>query len=153
MEGHSGFPVTYKRIRALFVWPGKKSFIKEFVQSCLIYQQAKPERVNYPVLLSPLPVPPHAWATVSIDFILGLPPSEQFEQFDCIMVVIDKSTKYGHFIPAKHPYTALKIANLFLENVYKLHGMPQCIISDRDPVFTSLFWKALIQKLTVRPNV
>ena len=69
-----------------------------------------------------------------MDFISGLPHSDQF---DCIMVVIDKFTKYGHFIPVKHPYNAQKIAELFLDNIYKLHGMPRLIFSDRDPVFTS----------------
>lgn len=75
LGGHSGFPVTYKRIRSLFKWCGMKLFIKTQVQSCLICQQAKPERVNYPGLLSPLPVPNKAWDTVTMDFISGLPPS------------------------------------------------------------------------------
>ena len=137
LGGHSGFPVTYKRIRALFKWVGMKKKIQQFVQSCLICQQAKPERVAYPGLLSPLLVPSRAWETVTMDFISGLPSSDQY---DCIMVIIGKFTKYGHFIPVKHPYTAQKISELFLDNIYKLHGMPRYIVSDRDPVFTSNFW-------------
>lgn len=86
MGGHSGFPVIYKRIHALFSWVGMKQFIKSQIQSCLICQRAKPERVNYPGLLSPLPVPPKAWDTFTMDFINGLPQSSQY---NCILVVID----------------------------------------------------------------
>lgn len=92
--------------------------------------------MNHPGLLSPLLVPKKAWDTVTMDFIPGLPSSYQF---DCILVVIDKFTKYGHFIALKHPYTTQSVAEPFLENVYKLHGMPAVIVSDRDPVFTSIF--------------
>lgn len=135
--GHSGFPVAYHRIHSLFRWSGMKNFIEEKVQSCLICQQAKPERFNYPGLLSPLPVPKKAWEYLTMDFISGLPVSGQF---DCIFLVIDKFTKYGHFIPLKHPFTAIRVAEVFLDNVYKLHGMPEYIVSDRDHVFTSTFW-------------
>jgi hypothetical protein len=62
---------------------------------------------------------------------------------NCILVVIDKFTKYGHFIPLCHPYTAAIIAKLFLDNVYKLHGMPLSIVSHRDRIFTSKFWQEL----------
>lgn len=81
-----------------------------------------------------------------MDFISGLPTSEQY---DCIIVVIDKFTRYGHFIPVKHPYTALKVAKIFLDHVYKLHGMPRLIVSDRDPIFTSEFWQHLIKRTGV----
>lgn len=141
LGGHSGFPVTYKRIKSLFKWLGMKTFVKEQVQSCLVCQQEKPERVNYLGLLSPLPVPNKAWDTVTMDFITGLPQSCQH---DCILVVIDKFTKYGHFMALKHPYSAQKVAEIFLDNVYKLHGMPVLIVSDRDPIFTSAFWQTLV---------
>lgn len=71
--GHSGFPVTYKRIKELFAWPGMKKMIKQFVAQCTICQQAKPERVKYPRLLQPLHVPKYAWQVASLDFIEGLP--------------------------------------------------------------------------------
>lgn len=79
-----------------------------------------------------------------MDFIEGLPPSDHF---NALLVVIDKFTKYGHFIPVKHPFTALQIAQVFMNNVYKLHGLPKTIISDRDRVFTSVVWQQLF-KLT-----
>jgi hypothetical protein len=77
-----------------------------------------------------------------MDFIEGLPRSQHV---DCILVVVDKFTKYGHFLPLSHPYTARSVAQAFLSNIYKLHGLPSVIIFDRDPVFTSQFWQHLFR--------
>jgi transposase InsO family protein len=140
LGGHSGFPVTYRRIKQLFYWKGMKKDIHAYVQTCNICQQAKPDRTSYPGLLAPLPVPPHAWHSISMDFIEGLPKSGTM---DCILVVVDRFSKYGHFLAMAHPFSAAKVAKLFLDNVYKLHGMPDNIVSDRDRVFTSLFWQQL----------
>ncbi|GMI75415.1 hypothetical protein HRI_001210800 [Hibiscus trionum] len=79
-----------------------------------------------------------------MDFIEGLPSSLKY---NCILVVIDKFTKYAHFIPLAHPYTVLAIASAYLPQVYKLHGSPRISISDRDKTFTSLFWKELMKQL------
>ncbi|XP_073360196.1 uncharacterized protein [Aegilops tauschii subsp. strangulata] len=112
--------------------------------------QAKPEIVKYPGLLSPLPVPSKAWETVTMDFISGLPHSYQF---DYIFVVIDKFTEYGHFMALKHPFSAQKVAEVFLDNIYKLHGMPEYIVSYRDPVFSSNFWQALVHRTGTQLNM
>ena len=69
-----------------------------------------------------------------MDFIEGLPKSYGK---DVIMVVVDRLTKYAHFMALKHPYSAVVVAQLFLDNVYKLHGMPASIISDQDSIFIS----------------
>lgn len=134
--GHSGFPVTYRRICQLFRWKQMKPMVKNLLQQCEVCQLAKPERVPYPGLLQPLPVPTTPWEMMTMDFIEGLPVSQRFS---CILVVIDKLSKYGHFIPLKHPYTASKVAEVFLDRVYRLHGLPLSLVSDRDPVFTSTF--------------
>ena len=79
-----------------------------------------------------------------MDFMKGLPKSHlKFVVF----VVVDRLTKYTHFMALSHPYIAAKVANLYLHFVFKLHGMPSTIVSDRDPVFTSLFLER-IDKVT-----
>ena len=144
LGGHSGFPVTYRRVKALFAWPAMKSAIHQFVTQCIVCQQAKPERVKYPGLLQPLQLAAHSWQVVSMDFIEDLP---KYGTQSCILVVVDTFSKYAHFIPLSHPFTALTVATAFMNNVYKLHGLPQAIVSDRDRVFTSHFWQELF-KLT-----
>ena len=73
--------------------------VKEFVAPCVVYQKDKTERVKYLGLLQPLLVPSHAWETISLDFIEGLLMSKGF---NCILVVVDKFSKYAHFIPLAH---------------------------------------------------
>jgi hypothetical protein len=69
---------------------------------------------------------------------------------NCILVMVDKFTKYAHFLPLKHPFTTASVARLFLDSVYKLHGLPLFIVSDRDRVFTSKFWTELFHLAKVQ---
>lgn len=142
--GHSGINATYSRVKALFAWTNLKEMVQQFVQQCQTCQQAKTEHIKTPGLLQPLPVLTQAWQVVSLDFIKGLPTSDHY---NAIPVIINKFSKYGHFIPLHHLFTATQITKLYLDHVYKLHGLPQTIISDRDPVFTSNVWQRLF-KLT-----
>jgi hypothetical protein len=116
--------------------------IKKFVRECSVCQENKPETVASPGLLQPLPIPNRVWSAISMDFIKGLPISHNFS---VIFVVVDRLTKYGHFIPLAHPFSASKVAQVFMTHVLKLHGMPTTIVSDRDRIFTSSFWKELFQ--------
>ena len=140
--GHSGYLVTYKRIKALFYWPNMKDTIQKFVAACSVCQQAKAEHVPYPGLLQPLPILDQAWKVVTMDFIEGLPQSGSS---NAILVVVDKYSKYAHFVPRRHPFQAAGVAKLFMDNIYKLHGLPSTIISDRDRIFTSKFWQTLFK--------
>ncbi|KAJ1702159.1 hypothetical protein LUZ63_001938 [Rhynchospora breviuscula] len=147
--GHSGIFNTYKRVKAMFYWPKLKEMVQAYVLSCPTCQMTKPEHILTPGLLQPLPIPHEAWSSIGMDFITGLPISKGR---NVIMVVIDRLTKYGHFIPLSHPYTAASVAQAFIDNIYKLHGTPSTIISDRDPIFTSAFWKELMTKLGITLN-
>jgi len=107
--GHSGFPVTYRRFRSLFRWVGMRQFFKQQVQSCMICQQAKPEQILYPGKLQPLCVPQGVWKVVTMDFIERLPT---LGSFNAIIVFVDTFTKYAHFIPLEHPFTAAHIVDV-----------------------------------------
>lgn len=114
--------------------------VHTFVKECTICQQAKPDRARYPGLLQPFPVPDEAWQVISMDFIEGLPRSGRY---NCILVVVDKFSRYAHFIPLAHPFSASDVAMAFMDNVFKLHSLPEQIVSDRDRIFNSLFWRQL----------
>lgn len=140
--GHSGIPATTRRIQEFFAWPGLRKHVDQFVRSCPTCQQAKIEHVKYPGLLQPLETPTSAWQVISLDFVEGLPNSHGY---DCILVVVDLFSKYSHFVTLKHPFTALSVAKQFILHIYKLHGLPTAIVSDRDKVFTSLLWRELFR--------
>jgi hypothetical protein len=150
LGGHSGIKATYNKIKALFAWPGMKEDISKYISTCEVCAKAKSEHCRLPGLLEPLPIPDQAWHTISLEFIEGLPKSKSFTT---ILVVIDKLTKYAHFIPISHPYTAMSVAQQFLNNIYKLHGLPRTIISDRDKIFTSTLWKELYRLAVVTLNM
>lgn len=151
--GHSGFYRTYRRIAANVYWIGMKGRIQTFVRECDTCQRQKYLASSPGGLLQPLPTPEMIWDEISMDFITGLPKSKGFE---AVFVVVDRLSKYGHFISLKHPYTARTIAELFTKEVVRLHGMPKGIINDRDPIFVSNFWKEMFKlqgtQLKMRPN-
>jgi len=140
--GHSGQKATFHRVNNMFAWKGLKRDVVTFVQQCGICQQAKHPHTHPAGLLQPLPVPEGVWRDISLDFVEGLP---KVEGYSVILVVVDRFTKYAHFIPLKHPYTALSVARVLYDQVIKLHGMPQSMVSDRDKVFTSTVWTELFK--------
>jgi IS30 family transposase len=84
-----------------------------------------------------------------MDFVEGLPKSMSK---DVILVVVDRLTKYAHFIPLSHHYTVQSIADLFMANIIKLHGPPASIVSDRDVIFTSKLWKDIFSSFNIQLN-
>lgn len=128
-----------------------KQDVYKHIQECLVCQQNKGETVARPGLLHPIPIPDRVWTDISMDFIVGLPLSHGKT---AIFVVVDRLSKAAHFMPLQHPYTASTVAQLFLDNVYKLHGFPKSIISDRDAIFLSSFWKEFfkLQKVHLLPS-
>lgn len=140
--GHSGMPVTYARLKQLFAWKGMKRAVQQFVSLCTVCQQAKADRAKLPGLLQPLPIPTALWQIISMDFIEALPRSQNYT---CILVVVDTFTKYANFLPLRHPFTALSVAKVFHDHIYKHHGLPQSIVSDRDKIFLSHLWQELFR--------
>jgi len=92
-----------------------KQFIRDYVRAYTTFQQAKPEHVKSPGLLQPLPIPEQAWSVVCMDFVEGLPSSHGFT---VIMVIVDKLSKYAHFQPLAHPFTAMQVAQLYFDQIY-----------------------------------
>ena len=115
-----------------------KGDIRRFVAECDVCQQNKFETIAPPGLLQLLPLPQRIWSDISMDFIVGLP---NCKGKSVIMVIVDRLSKYSHFIALAHPYNASMVAQLFIEHVFRLHGMPNSIVSDTDPVFISSFWR------------
>ena len=111
MAGHAGYDKTIHRARKDFFWPRMKSAVKRFIRKCDICQRVKAENVSLAGLLQPLPIPKRPWLSISMDFIEGLPLSQGYS---VIWVVVDRLTKYAHFIALKHPYTADKLAHIFM---------------------------------------
>ncbi|GJU75008.1 retrotransposable element Tf2 [Tanacetum coccineum] len=132
--GHSGVHATMKRLAAYFYWRGLKKMVKKEINLCDVCQRNKSGLSTYPGLLQPLQIP--LWQDISMDFIEALPMSQNKS---VIFVMMDRLSKYIHFIPLSYPFTAAHVAQAFLDNVYKLHGLPSTIVSDRDKVFHSLF--------------
>lgn len=116
--------------------------VREYIRSCEICQKNKSEHTSSAGLLQPLPIPKKIWKDLSMDFIDGLPNSYQKNS---IIVVLDRLSKYIHLFALSHPYTANSVAQIFMEGICKLHGMPKTIVSDRDSIFTSQFSKELFK--------
>jgi hypothetical protein len=119
-----------------------KQDIRNFVVECEVCQCNKGETVKSPSTIQPLSIPPAIWKDISMEFITGLPKSGNKL---VIMVVVDPLSKYAHFCALQHPFTASMVAQIFMDQVFKIHGMPHSIFSDRDPTFTSNFWKELFK--------
>nr|GEW54628.1 putative mitochondrial protein [Tanacetum cinerariifolium] len=115
-------------------------------RECDVCQRSKDDLAAYPGLLQQLPNLKRIWSDISMHFIVGLPRSQEKA---VIIVVVDRLNKYAYFMALSHPYTASSVAQAFLDLVYKLHGLPNSIVSDRDNVFLSHFWKSLFKILKV----
>jgi hypothetical protein len=123
-----------------------KQYLEQLIAACPVCQISKTERVQYPGLLDPLPIPETKWGAISMDFVEGLPKSHGK---DVILVVVDRLTKYAHFLPLAHPYTVQKVAHIFMDNILKLHGPPTVIITDRDRIFLSKLWTEIFSAMKI----
>jgi transposase InsO family protein len=140
-SGHLGMTKTLDRLTRVVYWPNMERDVREYVRTCDPCQRNKLANRRPPGLLQPLPIPARNWECVSMDFITALPTTTS--GFDSVMVVVDRLSKMGHFVPCTKDITAPDAAELFFNSIFRLHGLPKSIVSDRDPKFTSNFWRAL----------
>ena len=120
-----------------FFWEGMKTQIWDFVATCESCQRNKGDMVKTLGALKPLLIPTHIWNDISMDFIVELP---RVGKKYMIMVLVKFLSKYAHFCALPHPFTPSLIAQVFLDHIFELHGMPTSIVSNWDPTLTNKFW-------------
>ncbi|KAB2052134.1 hypothetical protein ES319_A12G098700v1 [Gossypium barbadense] len=125
-----------------------KRDISEFVSRCLVCQQVKAKHQVPLGLLQPVMIPEWKWDSVTMDFVSGLPLSPKKK--DAIWVVVDRLTKFAHFILVPTDFSLDRLVELYIVEIVRLHRVPASIILDRDLRFTSLFWKKLREALGTR---
>ena len=140
LAGHFGITKTLHVLEARYFWPRLRRDTRRLIgrcTTCIVGKMTKQSAGQY----LPLPVPEYPWQEVSLDFVLGLPRTRK--QQDSILVVVDRFSKMAHFLPCSKTTDAPHTARIFFNEIVRLHGIPCCIVSDRDVRFTSSFWKTL----------
>jgi len=125
-----------------------KEDIVEYVSRCLNFQQVKYEHQRPGGLLQQITIPEWKWECITMDFVVGLPRTLQ--KFDVVWVIVDRLTKSAHFIPVVTTYTSERLAQIYIQEIVRLHGVPVSIVSYRGPQFTSHFWRAVQSELGTR---
>ena len=147
LAGHPGRAKTIELIAQDYSWPGLSQDVRCYICSCDLCQRNKAARHTPYSDLNPLEIPSRNWDSILMDFITDLLPSHGF---DTLLVVVDRLSKQSHFVPTIRSLDAPGLAQLYVSSIFKLHGLPSSIVSDQDPLFTSLFWDALTSQLSIQ---
>jgi hypothetical protein len=147
LAGHLGIARTASSILSQFYWPNLFKSVRSFISSCDTCQRSKRSRAPPAGKLLPFRPPSQPWAEISMDHIVGLPP---INGLDAILTVICRYSKHAHFIACKTTDNAQDLALIFLHHIFKLHGLPRSIVSDRGPTFISKFWRSLCALLKIK---
>jgi len=131
-------------------WPKIKEDVTKYVNSCQSCARNKINRHRKYGLLQPLDTPERSWKSIEIDFLCGLPDSKGCT---VIIVVVDRFSKMIHLIPFKQIPDAKQTAKAFMNNIFKLHGLPQDIYTDRGSQFTSALWNEFMHLLKIKNNI
>ena len=140
----------YQDMKQYYWLRGMKKDISEYVSKCLTCQQVKVEHQVPSGLLNPLQIPQWKWDKITMDFVSGFPLTQR--KHDAIWVIKDKLTKSAHFLPVQLDYSMSRLAELYVSEIVRFHGISLSIVSDRDPRFTSRFWKELQSAFGMRLN-
>ena len=149
--GHRGISKTISLIKRHYYWPTLKSDVKNHIKSCKKCQEAKGTNAKPGGLLRPFPPPQRKWEVITMDFMFRLPKTK--DGYDGILVVVDKLSKRTRFVPLTKKQKVEHVAEVFYTEIYKHHGLPRVIVSDRDTRFTSKFWEELMKLLQVKLNL
>ncbi|KAK3516483.1 hypothetical protein QTP70_018758 [Hemibagrus guttatus] len=144
--GHPGTQGTLSLLRQCFWWPGMASDVQRYVQGCRECAISKNPRHLPSGKLLPLPVLNHPWSHLGVDFMTDLPASGGHT---CVLVIIDRFSKSCRLVPLPGPHTAFDTAECLFNHVFRYFGLPEDIVSDRGPQFTSRVWKAFLKCLGV----
>jgi hypothetical protein len=146
-SAHEGIQKTLQRLCSHFCVEHDRHIVQEYIGACTDCQRNKCESLHPDGLLQPLPVPSRVWAEISMDFIEALP---KVQGNSVILTIVDRFSKFAHFISLSHPYTATSVVKAFFNEVVRLHSISESIVSDRDPVFTGNVWKDLFKTSGIR---
>jgi hypothetical protein len=149
LAGYLGQAKSLELVTRDYHWPGIRQFVNEYVKSCDTCSRNKTPCQAAHGPLQPLPIPPAPWLSVSMDFIVELPLSNGF---DAIYVCVDQFTRMAYFCPTTIQVTAEETAHLYLCHVFKHHGLPADIVSDRGPQFTSRLMYTLLDLCDIKGN-
>jgi len=138
LAGHFRMNKTLDILKEHFHWPKMGEDVHRVVSSCSIYHKAKSQ--FHQGLYTPLPVPLRPWEGVSMDFVVALPRTQRGKE--SVMVVVDRFTKMAHFVACHKADDASHIADIYLREIIRQHGVPKTIVSDRDTKFLSHFWES-----------
>ncbi|XP_073418731.1 uncharacterized protein [Dendrobates tinctorius] len=150
IAGHRGVLKTQEFLSRFFWWPTYRRDVLDYVTSCEVCARCKTPRSSPTGLLQPLPIPTRPWGSISMDFIVELPTSQGK---NTVLVVVDRLTKAAHFIPCVGLPTAKHTSDLIIQNVFRLHGVPDEVVSDRGVQFTSKFWQHFCAALNIKVNL
>ncbi len=146
--GHRGYQKTLELCARKCWWKGMGLDVRDYVSSCPECQRSKVDHGRARGTLQPLQFPTRKWMDISMDFVTGLPRTTRNK--DAILTVVDRCTKMTHLIPLNVMSSAADVAALFLKEIWRLHGVPRSIVSDRDGRFVSAFWQELMRLLGTR---
>lgn len=152
-SGHPGRDRTLEILKRQFYWPGMKEEVARYIRNCHTCQRSKAPRDQYNGLLQPLPTPEQRWQDISMDFVTSLPVSDNR---NAICTLVDRLTKERHYAPctaADEGTSVEATVDILLNYIFRTHGLPNSIVSDRGPQFVSSVWKVLCDRLQIKATL